>query len=288
MTRLPRSARIACLLLLLVGGAALAAPWLPIADPGEVRLAQSLRPPAWSHAPVLGTDLKGRDMLARAIHGGRVSLLVGLLGTAIALAVGVPYGALAGLAGGRLERVMMRIADFLESLPLVVVVLFLLAVLQEYRRELGAVGIGRMELFYVAVGLLFWLPTARVARAEALRLRHAPYVEAARAMGAGRLRLLVRHVLPNMAPSLLVMLTLTVPRVVLLEAFLSFLGLGVEPPAVSWGLLASDGLAALNPLVACAWVLAVPATALALTLLALNLLGDGLRDRLTAPDYDAG
>ena len=274
---LDRPARAALALLLVLAVAALAAPWLPLPDPQAMDADLRLEPPHWTSAPILGTDAKGRDLLARTLWGARVSLAAGLLGTLIALLVGVPYGAAAGLLGGRTDRVMMRIADALESVPLVVCLLFFLSLLQEYRAELGELGIGRLELFFVAVGLLFWLPTARVARAEALRLRGLPYVLAGRSMGLGRAQLLRRHLLPNMAPALSVMLTLTVPRVILMEAFLSFLGLGVEPPAVSWGLLAADGLAALNPLVGCWWLLAVPAAALAGTLLALNLVGDGMR-----------
>jgi len=259
---------------------ALLAPWLPLPDPAAVELDQRLEAPQGSAAPVLGTDAKGRDLLARLAHGARVSLAVGLFGSLIALAVGLPWGAVAGLLGGRTDRWMMRLADAMESLPMVVVVLFLLSLLGEYRAELAALGVGRIHVFYLAVGLLFWLPTARVVRAEALRLRRTGYVEAAAASGAGHRRILLRHLLPNLAPALLVMLGVTVPRVVLMEAFLSFLGLGVEPPAVSWGLLASDGLAALNPLVGCWWLLAFPAAALSLSLLGLNLVADGLRDRL--------
>ncbi|RMH04612.1 MAG: ABC transporter permease [Planctomycetota bacterium] len=259
---------------------AVAGPWLPLPDPAAVDLGSRLEPPHWTEAPILGTDAKGRDLLARLVAGSRVSWTVGLLGSLVALAVGVPWGAAAGLAGGRLDRWLMRIADGLESLPLVVVVLFLLSLLGEYRAELAAVGIGRLQVFYLAVGLLFWLPTARVARAEAQRLRAAGFAAAAAAAGAGPVRIFLRHLLPNMAPALLVMLGVTVPRVILMEAFLSFLGLGVEPPAVSWGLLAADGLAALNPLVGCWWLLAFPAAALSLSLLGLHLIADDLRDRL--------
>ncbi|MFQ5748947.1 MAG: ABC transporter permease [Planctomycetota bacterium] len=277
---LGRGATIGLAFLVLLGLAALLAPRLGLADPAAVHLDRALLAPAWTEAPVLGTDRLGRDLLARTLFGARISLLVGLAGTFLALLVGIPYGAVAGFFGGRLDRLMMRVADFLNGLPLVVVVLFLLSVLLEYRAELAAVGIGRLEVFFFVVGLLFWIPTARVARAEALRLRKTAYLEAARSLGAGPARLLARHVLPNMLPTVLVMLTLTIPRVVLMEAFLSFLGLGVEPPAVSWGLLAADGLAALNPLVGSWWLLLFPSLALTGTLLALNLVGDGLRTRL--------
>jgi len=190
--------RIAAGFLLLLSIAALAAPWLPIADPAAMDADARLQAPRWIAAPMFGTDAQGRDLFARALFGARVSLTVGLFGTLIALLVGVPYGAAAGLIGGR---------------------------------------------------------TA----------------------GLGRRQLLRRHLLPNMAPALWAMISLTVPRVILMEAFLSFLGLGVEAPSVSWGSLAADGMAALNPLVGSWWLLAVPATGLAATLLSLNLLGDSLR-----------
>lgn len=273
--RWPR--RLAAAWLLLLALAAWSAPWLPLPDPSAMDGAGRLTPPAWTAAPWLGTDPLGRDLLARTLAGARVSLLVGVLGALVALAVGVPYGALAGLLGGRGGRLMMRAADALESVPMVVVLLFLLALLQEYRAEMAAIGVGRLQVFLVAVGLLFWLPAARVARAETLRLRGQAFVHAAQAAGAGRARVLLRHLLPNLAPAAGSLLMLTLPRVVLMEAFLSFLGLGVEPPAVSWGILAADGLAALNPLVDCWWLLVVPSAALVLTLWALDALARGLR-----------
>ena len=266
--------------LLLLSLAAIAAPWLPLAEPGTMELEQRLQPPSWLQAPVLGTDAKGRDLLARTLWGARISLLIGFLGSFVALAIGIPYGAIAGMLGGRADRLMMRIADFLEGIPLAVVVLFLLSVLQEYRFELAEFGMGRIHIFFVAVGFLFWLPTARIARAQALRIRTTAYVEAAQLAGASKFWILRHHFLPNLMPSALVMLGLTLPRVILMEAFLSFLGLGVEAPAISWGLLASDGLAALNPLVDCAWLLMVPAAALALTLLSLNLVADSIQEQL--------
>lgn len=271
--------RLALAWLLLLGALALLAPWLPLKDAEFMDADARLRPPAWTAAPVLGTDPLGRDLLARVLAGARVSLLIGLLGSGMALLVGVPYGAVAGLLSGRVDRAMMRAADALESVPMVVVILFLLALLQEYRAELAGFGLGRLQLFLAAVGLLFWLPAARVARAETLRLRGQAFILAAHAGGASRPRVLMRHVLPNLAPSIGTLLMLTLPRVVLMEAFLSFLGLGVEPPAVSWGVLAADGMAALNPLVDCWWLIGVPAAFLVATLLALEALARAVAAR---------
>ena len=255
-------------------------PWLPLPSAYEIPLENSLQEPQWSHSPVLGTDAKGRDLFARTLAGARISLLVGLLGSAVALFIGLPFGALAGFFGGKVDRFLMRTADFLESIPLTMVVLFFLSFLGEYKSELASIGIGRLQVFYLAIGLLFWLPTARVARAEALQLRKSLFVDSAFSVGASKRRIILSHIFPNLLPSAMVMLTLTLPRVILMEAFLSFLGLGVEPPGVSWGILASEGMAALNPLVDSWWLLGVPAFALGATLLALNHLGDGLRDRL--------
>ncbi|MCP4093930.1 MAG: ABC transporter permease [Planctomycetes bacterium] len=265
--------RTAWVFLALLAVLSLIAPWLPIADYRAMDPDARLVAPQWTTAPMLGTDAQGRDMLARLLWGARISLFVGLFGTIVAMLVGVPYGAFAGYRGGRWDRTLMRLADALESIPMVVFVLFLMSILQEYRAELAFVGFGRLQLFLVAIGLLFWLPTARVARAEALRIRQLPYVMAARSAGMRGWPLLRSHILPNMMPALRVMLLLTLPRVILMEAFLSFLGLGVEPPAVSWGGLASDGLAAMNPLVGSAWLMLLPSGVLALTLLALQRVG---------------
>ncbi len=284
MTWLPRrwSTRLALGFLLLLAVLAILVPWLPLEDPAAIDPDRRLMPPAWLDAPYWGTDAKGRDLFSRALHGARISLAVGLLGSLVAVLIGLPYGALAGMRGGRTDRLLMRIADFLEGIPLAVVVVFLLSVLQAYRGELADLGLGRIHVFFVAVGALFWLPTARIARAEALRIRSAPFIEAAQTSGMRGSQLLWRHYLPHLLPSGLVMLGLTLPRVVLMEAFLSFLGLGVEAPNVSWGLLAADGLAAMNPLVDSAWLLGVPAALLATTLLSLNVLADAARDQLAA------
>ena len=268
--------------LLLLAGAALFLPWLSLPAPNNMELGDRLHPPQWTQHPILGTDSKGRDLFARTLAGARISLWVGLLGSLVALLIGLPYGAVSGLFGGRTDRFMMRMADFFESVPITILVLFLLSILGEYRVELLELGLSRLHIFFFAVGFLFWLPTARIARAEALRLRQALFVDAARSLGASRKEILFRHLFPNLLPASVVIMTITIPRVILMEAFLSFLGLGVEPPGVSWGILAKEGLAAMNPLVHSWWLLAVPATTLALTLICLNHWGDKISDRFRA------
>jgi oligopeptide transport system permease protein len=228
----------------------------------------------------LGTDAKGRDLLARCVYGSRVSLLVALAGALVSVLVGVTYGALAGYFGGRTDERMMRLVDALYSIPFLFVVILVITLLNEYRAELARLGVGRMTAFFVVLGLVTWLTMARVVRGQVLSLRNQEFVQAARVLGASHARILLVHVLPQLLGVVVVYLTLTLPSVMLYEAFLSFLGLGVEPPQVSWGLLAADALDALNPLKTAWWLVLGPALFLGSTLLALNVLGDGLRDVL--------
>ncbi len=233
-------------------------------------------------AGVLGTDDLGRDLLARVLWGGRVSLLVGLLATLVSAVVGVGWGLVAGYVGGRLDQLMMRVVDVAYSIPFLFVVILLIAVLrdEELAGRMRALGLDRLSVLYLVIGGISWLTMARIVRGQVLALREAPFVSAARALGAGGPRIVRAHVLPNLWGVVVVYLTLTVPRVMLFEAFLSFLGLGVEPPGVSWGILASEGLESLTVLGVSWWLVVFPGLALALTLGTLNLLGDALRDAL--------
>lgn len=231
-------------------------------------------------ASLCGTDAKGRDVLARLVWGSRVSFLAAACAALTSLVLGVGWGALAGWAGGRTDNALMRVVDALQSLPFVFLVIFVITLAAAWRTELDAAGISREALFYVLVGAVSWLSMARVVRGQVLTLRSAPFVEAARALGASPLRILRTHVLPNVLPIVVVYLTLSVPSILLTEAFLSFLGLGIEPPKVSWGLLAADGADAINPLRVPWWLVVFPALAMGITLLCLNRLGDGLRDAL--------
>jgi len=236
----------------------------------------------WQANSWFGRDLLGRDVLSRVFWGARISLQVGLVATLVSLLIGVTYGAIAGYFGGWIDNAMMRVVDILYSIPFIFVVIFITSVLNEdsVARRLARYGIGRITVFYLVVGAIYWLTMARVVRGQVISLKHESYVEAARALGAGRRRIIFRHLLPNVMSVVLVYLTLTIPRVMLFEAFLSFLGLGVEAPDVSWGLLAKEGIEVITPVRIYWWLVLFPNAALGATLLALNFLGDGLRDAL--------
>ena len=213
--------------------------------------------------------------------GSRTSILVALAAAACSLIIGVVYGAFSGLVGGRIDNLMMRVVDVLYSVPFIFVVIFLITVVNEYRTELEDLyGIDRELIFFVVIGAIYWLTMARVVRGQVLSLKNSEFIEAARVLGASTRRILFAHLVPNVLSIVIVYLTLTIPAVMLFEAFLSFLGLGIEPPKVSWGLLAVDGTTAINPLRIYWWLVVFPALAMGLTLLSLNVLGDGLRDAL--------
>ena len=245
------------------------APWLPgLQDPTLQDLKLSATPPSLAHW--FGTDELGRDAFARLLWGGRISLLVGVVGTLVSLIIGVAYGAVSGYAGGRTDDVMMRVVDVLYSLPYIFLVILLLVFFSK-----------SLVMLFVALGLVQWLTMARIVRGQVLSLKSQTFVEAARALGVGDGAIVLRHIVPNTLGPVIVYATLTVPAVILQEAFLSFLGLGVQPPAASWGTLVSDGskVLALFP-----WLVIFPGLALSLTLLAFNFLGDGLRDALDPQD----
>ena len=215
---------------------------------------------------LLGTDRAGRDLFSRLCWGGLVSLGVGLTATFVALIIGVAYGALAGYAGGKLDTCMMRIVDIMYSLPFTIFVILL------------TVFFGRhLVLIFVAIGAVEWLTMARIVRAQVMAVKRMEYIEAARSLGFGRRRIIFRHILPNILGPVIVYITLTIPSVMLLEAFLSYLGLGVQPPMSSWGDLIKEGTTSMEEY---NWLLLYPAGIFTLTLLSLNFLGDGLRDAL--------
>ncbi len=225
---------------------------------------------------VLGTDALGRDVLSRIVWGARVSLAVGLVATLVSVLIGVVWGATAGFVGGRVDAILMRIVDAMYSVPLLFLVILVVALLRKQEN----LDIDRLTVLFVVIGAVSWLTMARVVRGQVLTLREREFVVASRALGSKPAATLRRHILPNLWGLVAVYLTLTIPRVVLFEAFLSFLGLGVEPPGVSWGILASEGLESLSAVSTTWWLIVFPGLALVVTLSALNTLGDALRDAL--------
>lgn len=266
----------AVVLVLIVGTCLATLPW-SIEQFNNQQLADKLLPPSAEH--VFGTDALGRSMLWRCLLGGAISLGIGMAAAVITMFIGTVYGMVSGYAGGRTDAVMMRIVDVLYGLPyILLVVLLSVAFMPFMTRWIGPL-VGNVVTLLVAIGAVSWLTLARVVRGQVLSLKSQPFVEAARATGLGTPRILMFHILPNLMGPIIVYTTLTVPQAVLQESFLSFLGIGVQPPLPSWGNLASEGLSELNPVQSHAWLLAWPCILLGLTLLALNFVGDGLRDR---------
>ncbi len=282
---LRRPAARACLaiVLLVALAAALGPEVFPAAyrEPGPLQYA----PPSWAHP--FGTDLNGRDVLYRVLLGARISLVVGLAGASVSLLLGTAYGLVAGYAGGRVDNLMMRVVDVIYSVPRLIFILIFINAFDGHVREFASradwpwlVSYSRIVILVATLGLIEWLTMARIVRGQVLSLKERPFVLAARALGQSHARIILRHLLPNILPIVIVYLTLTVPAVILDESFLSFLGLGIQPPQASWGSLLSEGAQAINPLKVYWWLLVFPAATMSATLLALNYLGDRLRDTL--------
>ncbi|MCX7751910.1 MAG: ABC transporter permease [Blastocatellia bacterium] len=286
------SALLAAGFLGLVGIAVLIGPmWLTYGyDQTDLEL--GLSPPSWANGHYLGTDILGRDLLARLLHGGRLSLLVALVATAISTTIGVVYGAISGYFGGRVDEVMMRVVDVLFSLPYLFLVLVLMALFADPEvvdpviyllrlRPDGAIaewlrGPGvRLVLLFAALGAVSWLTLARIVRGHVLALKNEPFIEAARAAGAGTRTILIRHLLPNASGPIVAYTVLTIPSVMLQEAFISFLGLGLQAPQASWGALVYEGVQAMS---VAPWLLVFPAGIMVLTLVCFYIVGEALRE----------
>ncbi|MCK9588435.1 MAG: ABC transporter permease [Terrimicrobiaceae bacterium] len=276
------AAWVSAAILLFVVLACVAGPlFLPasLGEPGPNQYA----PPSWDHP--FGTDLNGRDQLFRVLTGGRISLLVGTCGAVVSLFIGTAWGLVAGYAGGKLDAVMMRLVDVLYSVPRLIFILIAInafnAQLQSFAAGLGwewLVQSSRIAILVLTLGVIEWLTMARIVRGQVLSLKSRQFIAAAHALGQSHSAILLRHLLPNLSGVILIYLTLTIPAVIIDESFLSFLGLGIQAPQASWGSLLSDGAGAINPLKSFWWLLVFPASAMSVTLLALNFLGDAMRD----------
>lgn len=249
---------------------ALVGPWFSPNDVETLDWAHVAAQPGMAHAHWFGTDRLGRDLFVRTLEGARVSLAVGLVASAVSLSLGLCYGAIAGYVGGRTDQLMMRLIETLSGLPLIFFVIFLTVIF------------GRsVYLLFFAIGAVGWLTMARIVRGQTLSVRRQEFIEAAVASGASTVRILFRHIVPNVIGPVIVYGTLTVPQIVLFESFLSFLGLGVQEPHASLGTLIAEGAGEME---AAPWILFVPGAFLAVLLLCLNIFGDGLRDAFDAKE----
>jgi oligopeptide transport system permease protein len=260
-----RRAMVSFWIMVALGLSTLAVPWISPHDYRTQKLEFQKKPPSATYW--MGTDPNGRDLMVRAFMGGRVSFAVGLLATGISLLIGVAYGAVAGFLSGKVDAMMMRFVDVLYGLPHMFLVIIVMSIL------------GRNFLVvFMVLGCFSWMTMSRIVRGQVLSLKEKEFVEAARGLGVTTPAIIARHMIPNILGPVIVYSTLTVPSVMLQEAFLSFLGLGISEPATSWGLLISDGASSLNPIRVYWWLVVFPGSLLALTLFCLNAVGDGLRD----------
>ena len=250
--------------ILLLVVVAIIIPFIAPYDYAYQDLALGASAPSSDH--LLGTDTLGRDLLTRMMYGSRISLMVGFLATSVALVIGVIWGTVAGFSGGKTDAIMMRIVDTLYGIPFIILIILLMVI---FGRNL--------ILLFLAIGAVEWLTMARIVRSQVLNLSKQEFILSAEAMGVSKLSIIFRHLIPNAMGPVIVYATLTVPQIMLLESFLSFLGLGVQPPLSSWGLLIRDGAVSMEEYW---WLLIFPSLAFSLTLFSLNFIGDGLRDAI--------
>ena len=265
-----RAAMIGGITILLLIILAVFAPWIAPYSYSYQNLDIGASPPSAEH--LLGTDVLGRDLLSRLLYGARISLLVGVVATGVALVIGVSWGIIAGYFGGRVDSIMMRIVDVLYGLPFIIFIILLMVI---FGRNIW--------LLFAAIGAVEWLTMARIVRAQVIGLKNQEFVQAAQVMGVSNFSMFRRHILPNILGPIAVYATLTIPQVMLLEAFLSFLGLGIQPPMSSWGTLIRYGVESMEEHY---WLLIYPGLTFTITLFALNFFGDGLRDALDPKTSD--
>lgn len=265
-------------ILVLVVIACFGAPHFGLHDPAEVNWDMISAPPDFAQGYFFGTDQNGRDLFVRTLYGGQVSLIVGFVATFVSLVIGTLWGATAGFVGGRTDNVMMRIVDIVYSLPFIFFVILLSATLGPQAKKFFG---SDMVLIYLAIGAVSWLDMARIVRGQTISIRRKEFIEAAHASGVSTWRIITRHIIPNCLGPVVVYMTLTVPAVILTESFLSFLGMGVQEPNSSWGMLISEGVDAME---IAPWAVLCPSAVMVVTLLALNFIGDGLRDALDPKD----
>ena len=261
-----RAARASMAVLLVLIALSLFGPWLSPNNGEDIHYDYIAVAPTIEHGHIFGTDSIGRDLFVRTMQGSRLSLLIGVVATLVSLLIGIQYGAIAGYFGGRIDAVMMRIVDILYAMPFMFFVILLM------------VFFGRnIFLIFIAIGAINWLDIARIVRGQTLSLRQREYVQSARISGASHWQIIRRHIVPNLLGVVVVYITLTIPQVILVESFLSFLGLGVQEPMTSLGALVSEGAQEMESYL---WVLIFPAFCLSVLLFCFNLIGDGLRDAL--------
>ncbi len=260
--------KVSVTLLMAIALVAVAGPWLSPHDYAATNFDRLLAPPSLGDLHLFGTDDLGRDLFVRTMLGVRVTLVVAIVASLVSLVIGVAYGAVAGFVGGRVDAVMMRFVDTLYALPFIFFVILLMVAFER-----------NFLLIFVAIGAINWLDMARIVRGQTLSLREREFVEAAKLTGVSTPRIIVRHIAPNLIGIVVVYVTLTIPQAILVESFLSFLGLGVQEPQTSLGALVNAGLGQME---GASWMLLVPASLLAIILMAFNFLGDGLRDLFDA------
>ncbi len=254
------------LMLLLILVLVIFAPFISPYDSEFIDWENMSIPPDFATSHYFGTDMMGRDLFVRTLQGGRISLLVGFVATFVSLIIGVSYGAIAGFYGGKVDSILMRIVDILYALPFMFIVIVLMVLFGQH-----------LFLIFAAIGGYIWLDMARIVRGQTLSLKNKEFIEAAFAIGANNASIIFKHIVPNLLGIVIIYITLTIPQVILVESFLSFLGLGVQEPLTSWGALVNEGASDME---IAPWSLLFPAIFLAITLLSFNFIGDGLRDAL--------